>query len=258
MRRNTAARDGSVDEGTVNRKARQAVYNWLRKNLFLLLPPTCRLCGDDGYDGRDLCLGCHRDLPWLRAACGRCALPLPSPEVRFCARCLRRPPIFDAVLSPLRYAPPVDSLIHAFKFREDFPAGRLLAELLAEQARRRGDLPQVLLPLPLHPGRLRERGFNQASTLARWIGRRLDLPVRTDLLARVRDTPPQHDLPSKQRRANVRQAFALRRPLNAESVAVVDDVLTTGNTAAEVARVLRRAGARRVEVWVCARTPRQA
>jgi len=226
------------------------VYNWLKIVLSAFLPQPCRLCGAAGDRDRCLCDGCARDLPILGPACPRCALPL-SADAPLCGRCLRRPPPFDAALAPLRYAAPVDTLVHEFKFRGRLASGRLLAELMADAVAER-PRPQLLLPVPLHPRRLRERGFNQAHELARLLGRRLGIPVDGELVRRMRDTPPQHELPAKARRANIRRAFALAHPPPAH-VAVVDDVMTTGQTVAEIARLLKRAGARRVEVWVAAR-----
>jgi ComF family protein len=228
------------------------VYNWLKNGLDWLLPPVCRLCGADGRQGRELCRGCEADLPWIRTPCRRCGRPLPEAAGEsLCGRCLRRPPPFDQVIAPLRYQPPVDRLIHAFKFRGDLPAGRLLADLLQQAAADRA--PRLLLPVPLHDRRLRERGFNQALELARQLGRQLRMPVASDLLVRSRATPPQHELPAKARRANIRGAFRVNGSLPAPALAVIDDVLTTGHTAGEIARVLKQAGASRVEVWVVAR-----
>lgn len=227
------------------------VYRWLKTGLDWLLPPACRLCGGDGQPGRELCSGCEHDLPWNRSCCKHCAEPLPAQGWLLCGRCLRRRPVFDQALAPLRFEPPVSQLVHAFKFRGDLAAGRLLADLLADAVP--GNRPALLLPVPLHDKRLRRRGFNQALELARRLGRRLDIPVNTRMLVRCRDTPPQHEMPAQARRANVRGAFKLLEELPATHVALVDDVLTTGNTAAELARLLKRAGAVRVEVWAVAR-----
>lgn len=230
----------------------KTVYRWLQTSLDWLLPTTCRLCGGDGEQGRELCRGCHADLPWITSACRCCGEPLPAGSAELlCGRCLRRPPSFEQVLAPLHFEPPIDRLIHAFKFRGDLAAGRLLATLLADAATERR--PELLLPVPLHDRRLRQRGFNQSLEMARQLSRRHRLPLAANLLLRRRDTPAQHALPARARRANIRGAFELRGALPAGHIALIDDVLTTGHTAAEIARVLKRAGATRVEVWVVAR-----
>jgi ComF family protein len=230
----------------------EKVYNRLKSGLSWLLSAHCCLCAAPVRHGRELCDSCHADLPWIRAACPRCgeALPDQAPSVA-CGRCLRQPQAFDEVLAPLRFAAPVNRLIHAFKFRGDLAAGRLLTELLADAAARR--FPDLLLPVPLHPRRMRQRGFNQSLEIARQLGRSHRIPVASTLLSRIRDTPPQHTQPAKRRRANIRGAFQVNRELSGAHVALIDDVLTTGHTAAEIAHTLKRAGAARVEVWVVAR-----
>jgi ComF family protein len=112
-----------------------------------------------------------------------------------------------------------------------------------------------LVPVPLHPGRLAERGYNQALEIARVLGGGLDLPLDSRCCHRVAATPPQAGLDEVARRRNIRGAFAVHSPLPWSRVAIVDDVVTTGSTVSELARVLRRAGVREIEVWAAARTP---
>lgn len=172
-----------------------------------------------------------------------------------CGACRRRPPPFFATTAALRYAEPADRLILDLKFRGRLPAARLLGTLLAE-AVADAEPPEALLPVPLHPARLRERGFNQALELARPLARRLDRPLPIDAVRRIRATPPQTGVDRHGRRRNIRNAFALRRPLPWRHVAIVDDVMTTGSTVAELAGLLRRNGVERVQVWVAARAQR--
>ena len=234
------------------------VYNWIERALSVLYPPVCVLCGGHGEAARDLCRGCAADLPPNRNPCPRCAEPLPpgAPSGSLCGSCLRSPPAFDACRAPYLYAPPADWLIGRLKFQACLAHARVLTSLLADHlAAAGGQLPDLLVPMPLHPARLRERGFNQAIELARPLGRHLGVPVALDLARRVRGGQPQSSLEKSRRHANVRGAFALKAPLAAGRVAIVDDVLTTGASAGELARTLKRAGAERVEVWVVARTP---
>lgn len=230
------------------------VYNWLNRLQDALFPPRCRLCGAPGAAGRDLCPGCHADLPWLGAACVRCALPLPAAG-QLCGHCQRQPPAFDRVIAPFRYAAPLDHLVQRLKFHQDLAMARLLGQLLAEHlARQPGPRPALLLPVPLHRRRLAERGYNQSLEIGRVLRARLDIPLAPALARRVRHTEAQTTLPARGRRGNLRGAFRLAAagPLPAH-VAILDDVLTTGSTAGELARLLRAAGARQVEVWVLAR-----
>ncbi len=232
------------------------VDDFWRRLLTLALPPRCLLCDAAGTDGRDLCAGCRDDMPANALCCARCALPLPA-AASHCGGCVRRPPPFDAAWAAFRYAHPLDLLETRFKFGGDLAAGRVLAELMIERIRcDRPARPQALLCVPLHTGRLRRRGYNQALELARPLARAIGLPLLSDALVRRRATTAQTGLDGAARRRNLRGALALRpgRTLPAH-VAVLDDVMTTGATLGECARVLRGAGVERVDVWALARAP---
>ncbi|WP_049620686.1 ComF family protein [Frateuria defendens] len=219
-----------------------------------LLPWRCLLCGAAGAEGLDLCAACAAELPRNASCCARCALPLPTPAV-LCGRCQRHAPPWAAAWAPFRYAWPLDRLERRYKFGGDLASGRTLAALWRE-APRPIDLPQLILPVPLHARRLRERGYNQALELARPLAQAFGVPAQADALRRVRITAAQTELDALARRRNVRGAFALREGLALPAhVALLDDVLTTGATLAECARVLRRAGVARVDVWALARAP---
>lgn len=233
------------------------VSRWITNVQDLLLPPVCCLCGDPGSAGANLCDGCHGDLPWNTHACAICAMPLPSgaTSASRCAHCLRRPPPFDAAFAALCYASPVDFLVTGLKYRARLDYARVLGELLADRLAAEPERiqPDRLIPVPLHSARLRERGFNQAVELTRPITRRLGLPLDYTSCRRARATQRQTDLTAGERRRNVRNAFAVIRPLSGARVAIIDDVVTTGHTISELARALKRGGAAHVQVWACAR-----
>jgi ComF family protein len=227
------------------------VYHWGNRLLDALFPPQCRLCGDPAAGAFRLCAPCERELPWLGAACGQCARP--GTVVAHCGQCQRRPPAFDSTTALFQYRPPVDYLLKRLKFSGELALAPLLAGLLAEHLTGRVDpLPDTLVPVPLHRGRLRERGYNQAALLAAQLGRQLGLPVAAQLCIRRRATEPQSLLSPTARRLNLRRAFTVRNRPPAH-VAIVDDVMTTGHTAGELAHTLKQAGSQRVEVWVIAR-----
>jgi ComF family protein len=231
------------------------VNGWRGRVQQWLYPPICLLCGSAGADGLDLCAGCRADLPLITTPCLRCGEPLP--RIGICGACLHRPPPFDRAVVPFRYQPPVDELIKGFKFHGRLNAGRVLRELLATTvAARLADPPDVIVPVPLHRRRLRERGFNQALEIARGLGRELGIRVDGRACRRRRPTRSQSELPHAERRRNIRGAFEVVAPLLGRDAAIVDDVLTTGNTVAEMARILRQAGAQRIEVWALARATR--
>lgn len=227
-----------------------------RRLALRLYPPTCLLCGAGGESDLDLCAACRADLPWLMGACGRCALPLPvAPSAALtCGRCQRRPPPFDAAVAALHYTTPVPALMRRYK-RGDLQAGDLLSRLLAARlmglAERR-PLPQALVPVPLHPGRRRARGFDQAERIAGVLARQLGLARLEGRLVRLRATAPQRGMDAAERRRNLRHAFGAEGRLPAH-IALIDDVHTTGATFTAAALAARAAGAARIEVWSVAR-----
>ena len=210
---------------------------------------SCFLCR--GAAERLLCERCEADLPRLGAGrCPRCALA--SPGGALCGRCLAQPPHYDATLAALDYRFPADVLVQALKFRSELALAPLLGELIVGAKPERVDF---LVPVPLSDRRLRERGFNQALEIARHVARATGVPLAPDLCERNRDTPAQLGLPLAERRKNVAGAFGCPRLVAGASVAVLDDVMTTGATLDEIAATLKRSGAARVANWVVARTP---
>ena len=200
-----------------------------------LFPPRCTLCGFPGASlDLDLCEVCREDLPWAPSA-------------------------GDDLLAALHYEHPVDELVRRLKYQGVIAHARMLGVLLAQSVHERGgELPKLLVPVPLHAKRWRERGFNQAASIARYAGHLLAIPVARHAAMRVRDTPSQTALDVAARRRNVRGAFGFRagrppaRLLDAGHVAIVDDVITTGSTVNELRRVLLAAGVRRAQVWAVA------
>nr|WP_041603851.1 ComF family protein [Thioflavicoccus mobilis] len=231
---------------------------WLGRALDWLLPPTCALCGATGLPGLDLCAGCLAELPHNRVACSRCAQPLSPGQVdgATCGSCQRHPPPFAAAHAAFRYEGPLHTLVAGAKFRGRTNLVRLLGTCLLRALVEQGAArPELIVPVPLHTARLRERGYNQALEIARVPGRALGLPIDVRSCARVRATAPQMGLERAARRRNVRGAFRVTSALAVRHVALVDDVVTTGQTAAELAKTLRRAGVARVDLWAVARTP---
>ncbi|TPG66902.1 ComF family protein [Pseudomonas arsenicoxydans] len=231
------------------------VYIWL-KNI-----QRCLLCAEPAEEHIPICMACETELPWLGDHCQTCALPLPGTGLT-CGQCLKQPPAFEQVAAPWSYSFPLDTLITRFKHSAKWPFGRLLADLLAQYLQHRFDedlnRPDALVPVPLAAKRLRQRGFNQAAMLARWLGAHLDIPCDETLLLRIQDTSAQQDLNAEARKKNLRNAFSLTpgAQIKGRHLALVDDVLTTGATAQALARLLMDAGAARVDVYCLARTPK--
>jgi ComF family protein len=222
------------------------------------LPSLCAVC--HGWGSRRVCADCVARFAPHVARCQRCALEVPQGSEQ-CGACLLDPPPFAASVAAVDYSHPWDGLITRFKFHAALDLAPALAtQLLAAVRRSPVHQPSLLLPMPLSRQRLRERGYNQAWELARRIAAALHCPADAELLLRVKDGPHQLAFPREQRAANVRGAFAVE-PLRASelrgrTVALVDDVMTSGATASEATCVLLQAGAASVQVWVVGRTAR--
>ncbi|MBC7944888.1 MAG: ComF family protein [Burkholderiales bacterium] len=219
------------------------------KSAQILVPQSCVLCSG-GSSETALCAPCLAALPRLaRERCPVCTLPTLSGEV--CGACLRHRPKFDRVDCALVYAFPADTLIQALKYDGNLAVAKVLGAVLKASV---ADRPDLILAMPLSKQRLRERGFNQALEIAKFVARELDIPIAIDSCRKTRDTPPQTALPWKERAKNVRGAFVCDMNLAGKKVAVVDDVMTTGATLNEFAATLRKSGASEVSGWIAART----
>jgi len=245
------------------------VYNWINIIQDYLLPPTCILCGNPGYDSRDICHSCYKHLPRNNLCCYRCAEILEAPAISarypsvtahanpfppvLCGRCLSKRPVFDETYAPFIHHGAIRHLISNLKFGANYKNARLLGTLLAEHLKQTAERPDLILPVPLHKARYRERGFNQAIEIGRTVAKELLIPLDITSCQRYRDTPHQTQLSAKKRRKNMKNAFSIIKPIHARHIAILDDVMTTGSTAHELAYALKKAGASRVDVWVCAR-----
>ena len=197
-------------------------------------------------------------LPRIGEGCARCGLPLPAatPPGSICGHCQQRPPAFDQCIAPFLYAPPMDQLISSLKYEQRLACARLLGELLADHLQAvQAPRPDAIAPVPLNAERVRERGFNQALEIGRVVGRQLGIPLLPRYIRRMRNTASQAGLDRAERRKNVRRAFEVCRVSGNPHVAILDDVVTTGSTAGEIARTLKAAGIAEVSVWAVARTP---
>jgi ComF family protein len=233
------------------------VYAWSKfKQLILPDGGFCLLC-QSATPAQDLCPACRRDLPWNTHACTLCALPLAAAQ-SVCGACLASPPPYRC-RTVFRYAFPLDRLVARLKYHGQLAPARVLGELLAEAGGDSSDgRPDILLPVPLHPERLAERGYNQATELARPLARRLGLPLEQALVRRDKATIMQKGLSAAERERNLRRAFsvdtaryeALGRP---RAVMIVDDVVTTGATITTLANALLKTGVETVSVLALTR-----
>ncbi|HEY5701438.1 MAG TPA: double zinc ribbon domain-containing protein [Gammaproteobacteria bacterium] len=226
---------------------------WLKHGQNWLLPRSCLICF--GEAGRfNVCPHCVSILPRIARACEGCGIPLASG--RLCAPCLDRPRLLNQVCIPYRYEAPLSGLILQLKFHHRVEVASLLADLLLQQLPAPGPRPTAIVPVPLHAARLRRRGFNQALEISRPLGRALGVPLAPRLATRCRNTTAQSSLGDPAaRRSNLRGAFVVdaNNVAGIEHVVIVDDVVTTGATARELARALNSAGVTRIDLWSVAR-----
>lgn len=247
------ARETKFDIGAARCAAHIArVADVARSVLRCALPQACVLCKAASADAL-VCAQCTRHMPTITEACPRCALA--SRDDLVCGSCLGKPPPFDAAIAAWRYAFPADRLLQTFKYAGTLALAEPFADAIAEAVAVRGaPLPELLVAMPLSARRQRERGFNHAHEIARRLSARVHIPL-AHALRRTRDSPPQAGLTLRERTRNVRDAFDATLGLAGRTIAIVDDVMTTGATLGAAARAARKAGALRVEAWVVARTP---
>ena len=214
-----------------------------------LLTQDCLLCAAASEDNI-VCEACAADLPQLqKPCCPRCALPTPNGEI--CGRCLVKPPNYEATFAAYRYDFPLDKLVQSFKYGHRLALGAYFGRQLVPVAANL--VADVIIPLPLHPERLRERGFNQALELARPVSTALQLPIDATHCSRTRNTPAQANLPLRERVKNIRGAFFCSTDFTGKRVILVDDVMTTGASLDECARTLKLHGAAEITLLVVAR-----
>ena len=234
----------------------------------IIYPPRCATCGkflsDEGLRAKKkangFCRPCYSDFRKIDSPlCPICSTPFfyGLEEDHLCEECLRKRPLYDAALAPYHYEGSLMKAIHQFKYSSKVFLADSLGPLLVQFAQKhvKGSKDILTIPVPLHPKRLRERGFNQSLLLARHLADGLCTELDFLSLRRVKSTLPQTGLDREERRKNVRSAFRLVNPkaVKGKLILLVDDVATTGNTLNECARVLKRSGARKVLCLVLAR-----
>lgn len=216
----------------------------------LLLPHFCVLCHKPSHREMDLCLACENQLPFLKNACHICASPLPENNT-ICGQCLTRKKPFDQTISIFKYEPPVSAMITGLKFSAKLHYATLFGKLLARKIIQK---PELIIPIPLHKNRLKERGFNQSLEIAKQIGKQLNIPIDVKSCQRIIHTQPQAQIPAKDRKKNVQNAFGMVQKISTNHIAVIDDVVTTGHTISSFCQMLKQQGVQHIDVWCIAKT----
>ncbi len=224
-----------------------------------LISHVCVCCGfKSDTKNLDLCTYCRSNLPWLQDRCYQCGAPmLGLNEAIICARCQDVSPNYDRLCALFSYEQPLSKLINGLKFGRQLYVGKLFAALLVEAITTKWyvakPLPELIIPVPLHIKRLRQRGYNQAIEIAQPIAKALHIPLAFDACLRTRYTPPQARLQRKQRLKNLTNSFQVNSSFSLpEHVALIDDVVTTGSTIRSICKPLRAAGVQSIDIWcVC-------
>lgn len=219
----------------------------------LRLPSICVLCNQYHKNATAVCASCIAFIKPIGPCCQYCACPLPDADYPICGQCIKTPPHFDKALIAYTFEEPLRGLLHQFKYHNGLYLRSFLIQLMLHSWKETTVMPQCLIPVPMHPQRLRKRGFNQAAILAKSLSRALNIPYDVHRCKKRLNTAPQASLDGEQRQKNLRHAFTVE-PLPYEHVMLVDDLLTTGSTANELAHTLKKSGVKRVDIWCCART----
>jgi len=203
-----------------------------------------------------ICDECHYSLPWHQG-CARCGNSLIKSENHsLCAFCAYQTPSYAQLIAIWEYAPPIDRLISQFKFNQCLQWRKFFSKQLFHRLTHCPDFlaPDLIVPVPLHPSRLKQRGYNQAQLLAEKISKYLKIPSSHSICERIKKTKVQHTLPQHQRNDNLSNAFKIKKPLNQKKIAILDDVVTTGHTVNHLSEVLLAAGASQIQIWCIAKT----
>ncbi len=214
-----------------------------------LLLQNCFLCGVDS--NQLLCVACLADLPYQTIRCERCAKPLALAGL--CNECQQKLPLYTNVQAVFSYIYPIDKLISVAKFKENLAILDLLGNLMVKYLQFE-PRPDVMIPIPLHPKRLRQRGYNQSVELAKCIRKYTGIPLDYNSCQRIKNTRPQVGLSVSQRKINIQNVFKIEKiASNWKHIVLIDDVMTTGSTVEALTKEYLQVGIQRVDVWCCAR-----
>lgn len=232
---------------------------WHKKfNISKIIPRHCLFCLQKTQSSFDLCVACMADLSINNHCCQRCALPLEPDSgqmIPLCGQCLSHPYYYDQVISPFAYTDDMAYLIKQLKYHQKIHYAPLLAKLFIAQVKTIHNFqqPQIIMPIPMHQKRLKYRGYNQALELARIFSSHYQLPLDYSILIRSRYTHLQVKMTALKRQENVKNAFIIKKEIQYTHIALIDDVMTTGSTVNEVAKVLKNKGVKKVDIWTIAR-----
>ena len=228
--------------------------NLTKTSLNWLFPKKCHVCKRAPQENHPCCESCYNELPFQHHACQQCGQRLIA-NSNYCGRCSNSPPIFDACFCPFQYKGIIKTHIQRFKYYDKPELMNFLVELLEfELQANKVQLPELIIPVPLHINRLRYRGYNQSLLLARALSSKLDIPMTQNFIQKHRNTDTQAGLSLKKRQNNLNGSFQMKKNYSAKSVVIIDDVVTSGATVNEISKILKKNGVDYVQVWGIAHT----
>ncbi len=216
------------------------------------LPPLCVVCRQPSDTTEHICETCHSELERNLTACTQCGIPLHGKDGLICGHCQIQPPGYDHSFAPLLYQGHVRELVINLKFNEKLVNSAILSRLFINHVEI-NKKPDLLIPVPLHSKRIRERGYNQAQLLAKELSKHYSIDIDDQSCQRIINTERQSDLPLAKKHGNVKGAFICESQFDGQHIAIIVDVMTSGHTVNELARKLKRQGASQIDVWVMAR-----
>lgn len=224
-------------------------------------PDICHNCNTPTLpDDRGLCKECRNGLKLVLNPCQICGEELIgiTSTASICGRCQVEKRYYDKVIAPFHFCSPLDGMIHKMKISKKISNCSLIADLIYEQIiLRQVEMPESLIPTPSNPAKLRQRGFNQATEIAKQLGKKLGIITQNDLIIKKGNTKRQSQLQFTQRQSNLKNAFIINKPIRHEHIAIIDDVVTTTATANELAKIARQSGVKKIQIWACARSIKQ-
>ncbi len=236
------------------------LYNLFEQLFNWLVPTHCLACDQLEINANEpaletgFCRDCYDNLPFLENTCSQCGLNFVGPS-DVCGSCLTSPPSYDACFCPMEYTAPISDLICRLKYGDQPQLAARLAELMVDQITCQGiELPDAIISVPMHNSKLRKRGYNQSTELAKQISRLIDRPFINNALMKSKATSRQATQTLKQRQNNVKNSFLAHKNLGFKHIAIVDDVVTTGATVEEISKILKKNGVDYIQVWGLART----
>lgn len=230
------------------------LYRPLSQAINWLAPHKCFGCKTIIKEASAFCEVCYQELPFQSRTCAHCG-QIFAADTDYCGRCINAPPFYDECFCPFEYQTPIKDLICALKYNDKAEYAKMIGRLLASEVKQHQiSIPEAIIPVPIHISRLRSRGFNQAKLIADEVGRELNIKVFNNVITKTKATLPQAQQSLINRKKALHNCFAIQKKLSAQNVAIIDDVVTTGSTVNEIAKILKKNGVDYIQVWGLAHT----